>query len=252
VAGAERPRAFLWSKAHAKQEFALVLGSGAETVAVDSLVYYKIREDSRGFLDYVYHLQNPEEALEGYAYRALMEQTRNATLEEVLSINRAQFANQFEASLRQYVEENRLGIEIVDVALINLHPPIAVAAAYLDVISAEIDAVRYEAEASGEKNERIKHAERDSNQAIADAEVRRARRVGLAQEESAEFVAVGKGFSVAPEAFRLRMRGDTIAEILSDKPLIVMDRAFLGGEGEMLFDMRPESRRGDPATERHR
>jgi membrane protease subunit HflK len=213
------------------------------------LVYYKVREDPRGLLDYVYHLQNPDEALEGYAYRSLMEQTRNATLAEVLSINRAEFANRLETSLRDYVQENRLGVEIVDVALINLHPPIAVADAYLDVISAEIDAVRYQAEALGEKNERVKHAERDSKQAIADAQVRGARRVGLAREESAEFVAVGEAFSVAPEAFKLRTRGDTIAEILADKPLILMDPAFLGGEGEMLFDMRSQPPQGDPATE---
>ena len=50
------------------------------------------------------------------------------------------------------MEENRLGVEIIDVALINLHPPIAVAGAYLDVISAEIDAVRYQAEALGDQN----------------------------------------------------------------------------------------------------
>ena len=42
------PRAFLWSKPHAKKEFALVLGSGTELVVVDAFVFYKIREDRQG------------------------------------------------------------------------------------------------------------------------------------------------------------------------------------------------------------
>jgi membrane protease subunit HflK len=252
VAGDGKPVAYLWSKAHAQEEFALVLGSGTEVVAVDALVYFKIREDPEGFLDYVYHSNNPEEALEGYGYRALMELTRQTTLEEVLSVNRAQFASQLERSIERYSAENRLGLEVVDVPLINLHPPVAAAEAYLDVISAEIDAVRYDAEAVGEKLARIQDAETDSMKIIADAKVRGERRVGIASEESLEFLAVGQAFAVAPEAFKLRMRGDSIAEILGDKRLTLVDPTFTVGEGAMLLDLRQRGAPGDPATERVR
>jgi hypothetical protein len=85
VSGERRQPAYLWSKQHAEREFALVLGAGSEVVAVDSMLYYKTREDSERFLEYVYRWQNPEEALEAYAYRSLMEQTRSATLDDVLS-----------------------------------------------------------------------------------------------------------------------------------------------------------------------
>jgi regulator of protease activity HflC (stomatin/prohibitin superfamily) len=249
VAEEGRPVAYLWSKAHAQEEFALVLGSGTEVVAVDALVYHKIREDPNGLLDYAYHSQNPEDALEGYGYRALMELTRNATLEQVLSVNRAEFARRLERSIQRYAEQNRLGIEVVDVALVNLHPPVAAADAYLDVISAGIDAAGYWAKAVGEKDARIQEAEGERGKAVAEAKVRAARRVGVASEESAEFVAVGQAFAVAPDAFKLRTRGDTIAEILGDKPLTLVDPAFAGDQGAMLLDLRPDRRRGDPATE---
>ena len=209
-----RPRAILWSKSHAHEEFPLVLGTGTDAVSVDAIIYYKIREDSQGLLDFAYHTQEPIVALQGYAMRCLMEHTRSATLDEVLSVDRAEYASRIEADLRRYVTDNHLGIEIIDLALTNLHPPIASAAAYLDVISAEIDAVRFQVEAEGENRARIQEAEKESGQLIANARAAAARRVGQAVEESAQFVAVGGAFSLEPEAFKLRMSGDTVAEVL--------------------------------------
>ncbi len=245
--GKRLPKAILWSKAHAHHEFPLVLGSGTEAISVDALLYYKIREDEQGLLDYAYRMQNPLEALHGYAMRTLMEHTRSATLDEVLSVNRAEYAERLENDLRQYVERNRLGIEIVDLALINMHPPVASAAAYLGVISAEIDAVRLQLEAEGEKKSRIQDAQKESGRIIADSRVRAARRVGLATEESAQFLAVGQAYAVAPDAFRLRMSGDTIAEVLGAKSLTLIDPTFVSGEGQMILDLRPEVGRSDAA-----
>jgi len=95
VPRAGHQRAYLWTKVHAEEEFAMVLGNDAEVVAVNALVYYKIREDKEGFLQYVYRFADSpndgpqarsgraavETALDAYAHRALMEQTRSATLD---------------------------------------------------------------------------------------------------------------------------------------------------------------------------
>ena len=224
-----------------------MLGSGTEAISVDALVYYKIREDPQGLLDYAYQMQNPIDALQGYAMRSLMEHTRSATLDEVLSVDRAEYAERLEDDLRQYVDQNRLGIDIVDLALVNIHPPVASAAAYLDVISAGIDAVRFQMEAEGEKKSQIQDAERDSAHMIADAQAKAAKRVGVALEESAQFLALGQAFSVAPDAYILRISGDTIAEVLGAKPITLIDPIFVDGRGEMMLDLRPRMDRSDAA-----
>jgi regulator of protease activity HflC (stomatin/prohibitin superfamily) len=166
--------------------------------------------------------------MEGYAYRALMQQTRTATLGQVLSANRAEFAQRVEDSLRHYVTANRLGINIVDVALINLHPPVEAAPDYLDVISARIDAERLQTEANAERLVTVQDSQTKSSTAISTAQVEAARRVGAALEESAEFIAVGKAYEVAPEAFRFRMRGDILSDTLSKQPWLLIDKSFAG------------------------
>ncbi|MDZ7618897.1 MAG: SPFH domain-containing protein, partial [Patescibacteria group bacterium] len=239
---------YLWTNRHAEEEFALVLGDGAEAVVVNAVVYYKIREDEAGFLDYALRFQNPDLALDGFGHRALMEKTRNSTVREILATNRAEFASDIAGLMQQYVEGERLGIEIVDVALFSLHPPIEAAPDYLGVISARIDAERYVTEATGERLERMETAAAEGEKAISEAKVDAARRVGKAIEESAEFVAVGQAYAVAPEAFELRLRGDIVQETLGNRPVILMDKSFTIQPGEFFFDFRG-TRDGDKASQ---
>jgi len=248
VPRAGHQRAYLWTKVHAEEEFAMVLGNDAEVVAVNALVYYKIHEDKEGFLQYVYRFADSpddgpqarsgraavETALDAYAHRALMEQTRSATLEQVLSANRAEFVNQVKASLREYSDENRLGIDVIDVALVVMHPPIEAASDYLDVISAEIDAERQQIVAKGARDVAIEMAEMESYSAVAEMKVYQAERVGRAYEDSEEALALSEAYTAAPEAFKQRLWFETHEDALADKPLIVVD-------GEVYIDMRPNA-----------
>ncbi len=238
---AARQQSYLWSKEHATEEFNLVTGDATEAVAVNAMVYYKICEDTDRFLDYVYWWMDPEnveQALDAYAHRVLMEQTRSATLAEVLATNRAEFANHIRERLQEYSEENRLGIDVIDVAILNVHPPIEVAADYLDVISAGIDAKRYQIEAEGQAKVALEKAEWQSITEVAGAQVEAAEAIGKASEGSAEFVAIGQAYSVAPEAFKLRLRFEALEEALADKELIVVDETFARGPGGVSIDLR--------------
>ncbi len=243
-----RQAALLWTKEHAREEFALVLGGGSELLAIDSVVYYKIREDKEGFLDYVYHSANPDVALEAYAYRALMEQTRTATLAEVFSANRAEVARRLKESLQEYATANRLGIDVVEVALMGLHPPVEAGADYLDVISARIDADRETIEATGEQFAKIQHAQRESTTAVAEAKVQAARRVGEALEEASQFLALGQAYAVAPAALKLRLWFEILEEVLENKRFVVVDKVFSQGHGGVLLDQRAEINLEDPAA----
>ena len=229
----------LWTKAHAQKEYNLALGDGTQFVAVNALLYFKIRENNKGLFDYAFEFSNPDDAMEAYAYRTLLEWTRSARLEDVLSVDRAEFAQNLEDSLRKYVEKNQLGIDIVDLALINLHPPLEVGKDYLDVISAQIDAERLQIEARGVGLATLAEAEEKSLELEKNAKEAAARQVGAAYEESAQFVALGKGFSAAPDAMLLRLWYEALETALSGKRLIIVDEAISKQPGGILFDGRP-------------
>ena len=172
-------RTLLWTQPHAR-EFSLVLGSETELVAVNAIVYFKIAEDTQGFLDHALSTSNPEVALESLAYRVLMEETRSATLSHLLSRARDQFAEAVRKKLSDYSSAERLGLDVIDVALINLHPPVEVAGSYLDVVNAELDGDRVITVADGEAAKQILEAEQGSNGRLANAKVEAAKRVSIA------------------------------------------------------------------------
>lgn len=226
-------RTLLWTQPH-EQEFSLVLGSETELVAVNAIVYYRIAQDTSGFLDHALATSNPEVALEALAYRVLMEQTRSATLADLLSLGRDQFAVTVRQQLSEYASTQRLGLEVIDVALLNLHPPVEVASSYLDVINAELDSTRVITVADGEAAREIFVAEQGSNGRVASARIDAAKRVSVAGQESAEFIAVGEAFLAAPETYRLRLWFEAFERVLLGRRLFVVDSEL----PDVIFDER--------------
>ena len=233
-----QPRALLWTKPHAKEEFALVLGGGSELLAVNALVSFKISEDPQGFRDYVYQQSTPEEALTAFTYKALMEETRGRTLDEVLSADRADFARRLVKSVRDQAHAARLGLEVVDLALLNLHPPIEAGGSYLEVISARLDAGRRVTEAEGDKQVALLDAQMRSATSVASAQIDRSRRVGGAVGDVAEFTAVGQALGASPRTLRLRLWIEALESALSDQRLFLVDHTLLDEGGELLLDTR--------------
>ena len=224
----KEPRALLWTRGHAKEEFALVLGGGTELVVVNALLYFKISEDPRGFMDYVYRQSTQEDALAAFAYRALMEETRGRTLNEVLSADRSAFSSALAQSVRRQVREARLGLDVVDLALINLHPPIEAAASYLDVINARLDARRQVVEAEGKKDVAVLSAETAGATTIASAKVESSRRVASAGSLAAEFTALSQAYRVGLETFRTRLWIEAQESALAGQRLFWSIRALWG------------------------
>jgi membrane protease subunit HflK len=233
-------RTLLWTKPHAK-EFALVLGSETELVAVNAIVYFKIADDTEGFIEHALATSDPKAALESLAYRVLMEQTRSATLADVLSRGRDQFAEAVRSKLGEYAQTEKLGLDIVNVSLINIHPPVEAADSYLDVINAELDSNRVVTVAGGDAAKQILEAEQGSNGRLTEAKVEAAKRVSVAGQESAEFAAVGEAYNAAPETYRLRLWFEAFEKVLANRRLFIVDSEL----PDVIFDER--SRSVDPA-----
>ncbi len=247
AATGDTPRVLLWTQPHGREEFALVLGTQTELLAVNAILFYRIDNDPERFLDYVYGAQNAEEALSAFAHRALMELTRDRSLEQVLATRRDAFARELESAVAEYARTNRLGLEVVDLALVNLHPPIDAAADYLDVISARLDARRAVVEAHGEMAKRLNEQRRARDELVAETRVAAAHRIAQARGEALQFAAVNEAFAAAPAAFRLRTWIETLEESLQGQRFFLVDKRVMDRGGEMLIDARPAS--GDAAVE---
>ncbi|MEX1041263.1 MAG: SPFH domain-containing protein, partial [Pirellulaceae bacterium] len=218
----ETTRALLWTQSHA-DEFSLVLGTQSELVAINAVVYYQVASDPEALVAHVYGHANPRDALEAISYEVLRRQTESATLDQVLSQDRFQFSQRIEREIQAEVLRTNLGYEVVDVALLSLHPPVEVAADYLEVGNAQLDAKRYVIDAEGDADKQLLDSQQKSQTLISDAKVTSAQRVGEAGRESAEFLAVGKAYQTDPDTYQLRLWFDALERVLQSRQLYVLD-----------------------------
>ncbi|MCH7719383.1 MAG: hypothetical protein IH988_00130 [Planctomycetes bacterium] len=89
--------------------------------------------------DYLYRYRDPEQVIENIAHRVLADYAAGTELTELMGPGREQFNEKISTALQAQVDDLRLGLEIVFVALQDAHPPQTadVAKTFQGVVAAE-------------------------------------------------------------------------------------------------------------------
>ena len=223
------PENVLWSVEHAANEFTLLLGNGRDLITVDAAVQFRV-VDPRAWR---YHNQNPMDAIRALAYRAVMRNTVNRTLSEALSENVATLTARMQAMVQEEANELGLGVEIVGFTVGGMHPPVAVAAAYEGVVSAQIAKVTAVVNAQVFRNQTLPAAE-DSVLVQANA----ARAAGVealarAAGDAWAFRALEAQYRASPSEYFFRRRLETLEKGLAGRSFTILDARFVRDGGEI-------------------
>ena len=202
----------LWDRPHAEEDYTLLLGNGTELVSVNGYVQWRVADA----IQFTYGHQNPEQTVERLAGEALLGRTSGRNLDDVLNVNLSQFAAAVEQDLQVACDEQGLGVEIVDLTLLGLHPPVAVATDYQDVVASQIDAETKVAEAEAEAIKTLGKALGESARLTLEARRDRSRRLAEARGEAAAHQARLAAYAANPEAFLSLRRHATLREALGE------------------------------------
>ncbi|MDO4628169.1 MAG: SPFH domain-containing protein [Planctomycetia bacterium] len=215
---------YIWTKEHGT-EFEIPLNQ-EESFVVNAMVQYKIKEDPEGFFNYVKKCQNPNDVVSEFAYRALVDATMGRSMEYVMSVDRAEFANELATRLQNQLDREEIGIQVLEVSLLNLHPPVAAAKNYLEVLSAEIrqDSALYQARESGICLQY--DAEVQAALGIAQAKVNGIAKVQAARSETAGVLSAYETYKVNPDCYRFQYWLDNAESVLADKRLVLVDESI--------------------------
>ena len=188
----EEKESILWANQHADEEFLLLLGDGHDVISADGVLQYKITD----LHQYLYQTQNPETLLRTIAYRVLMQETVSRTLEEALSENLQVLAKRVNQRILEELQGKNIGIEPVLFSFSALHPPVAVAESYQEVISAQID-----------KDTKVLRAEAYRLQALPKAE----KEALIAQNQAKEFWATKRAEAIG-QAFQFEVLRENVRQ----------------------------------------
>ncbi|MCH7988985.1 MAG: hypothetical protein IID46_07515 [Planctomycetes bacterium] len=127
-----------WTSEHADSDYepvppeSFVMTAGEVAVELTAEVQYRISN----LRQYLVGSSRPEETLRAVAECSIRETAAVTALENILAVQRERFEQQCLSRIQTRIEGYKMGIEVVDLCLLDIHPPQAVVPAYRDVADA--------------------------------------------------------------------------------------------------------------------
>lgn len=245
---------FVWSRGHRRQatifsvggdgierrttgilsdpEFLFLLGNGTELVAVNIIVTYKIDD----VLAYALNFQNPEGALSGWLYQLILQQIVATNIDTLLEENQA-FVRKLATDIDEISQKRRLGLQVINIDLVGIHPPVDIADAYQNVVSARINRQTELNTAYADQQWRIPNAEifRDnlsSRETIASIE-----KINLATRESLVFAAQSASYQIEPTSFKEVKWLTSLEQALNEKTIYIIDEKLNNDKSELWLNL---------------
>ncbi len=204
----------------------LMLTGDLNIVNVTWVVQYQVADP----FAYVFHMRNPDRAIQDLSESAMRAVVGDHTIDEVLR-NRETIAGLMQAELQAGLNDYETGIDVMTVQLQDVTPPQAVEASFNEVNKAQQERSRLENEAMQEYNKVIPLSRGEAKQRIAEAEGYALDRVNRAKGEVARFSELLAAYRESPEVTRKRLYLETLEDVLPRvKRIVVAD-----GDGVLKF-----------------
>jgi membrane protease subunit HflK len=208
-------RTLVWAKAHAKEEFNMLVASRSEEstnnpageqavpvnlLAVNIPVQYQV-SDLRAF---AYNHANAGELLEKLATAEITRYLVSVEPDDIMAAGRLKAAEDLRQRIQARADASRLGVKILFVGLHGVHPPVKVAPEFEQVIGAIQDKAATNLYARAYAAERLPLARAEAAQKVNAAEAARFSQATAAAASAGRFTNQLAAWRAAPEVYQWR------------------------------------------------
>lgn len=188
----------------------LMLTGDLNLADVEWVVQYRIADPYQ----FLFKVRNPEQTLRDMSESAMRQVVGDRTVNEVLTVGRAEVALQVQSLLQALCDEYEMGLRIEQVVLQDINPPDPVKPSFNEVNEAQQQRETLVNEALADYNRIIPRASGEAQQTIQQAEGYSIDRVNRAEGEVASFNALYNEYIKAPSITKKRIYYETMQEIL--------------------------------------
>ncbi|MCS5710180.1 FtsH protease activity modulator HflK [Candidatus Berkiella aquae] len=173
--------------------------------------------------EFLFNIVNPETSLKQVADSALRAVVAQSTLNEVLTSGRSEIGAEISKQVQQMLNNYKAGIEVSDLAMQQTKAPDAVKPAFDDAIKAQQDEERLVNEAQAYAHKIIPIAEGRAIRTVEEAKAYKQQVILGAEGRTEKFAKLLPEYQRAPKVTRERMYLDTLQEVYSTTPKILID-----------------------------
>lgn len=188
----------------------LMLTGDLNLADVEWVVQYRINDPYR----FLFKIRSPEQTLRDMSESAMRQIVGDRTVNEVLTVGRAEVAIEAERLIQELCDEYESGIKIEQVVLQDINPPNPVKPSFNAVNEAQQQRETLINEAKSAYNRVIPRAEGEAEETIQRAEGYALDRVNRARGKATRFNDLYREYRKAPEVTKQRIYMETLEDIL--------------------------------------
>lgn len=209
----------LWERAHYLNEQMSMVGGGDDYLSISVPVFYRIADPAK----YLRSAKDAEGVLRSAADRALLQLTVRLPGEEIMTTARETLRREMQIGLQKELDRLETGIVLSEVYFRDIHPPVAVAPTFQEVVGAMEDkeAMINEAEAYRRGN-RIQ-AMGTASALVVSARGAAATRLLQVNGQAGRLLAQQAAWAEAPELYQWRETFRVIDETLGGAKKAILD-----------------------------
>lgn len=206
-----------------------ILTSDENLIDIDFNVQYRAADPVK----WLFGVRDPVVTMEGAAESAVRQVVGANTLDNILSGERTAMSNAATVELQKLLDLYNTGIVVTGLNFQNLRPPEKVQAAFDDAIAAREDNQRFKNQAEAYASKIVPESRGLAARIRTEAEGAKASAIARATGDAGRFAALVAEYQKAPVVTRKRLLLETMQEVLSKNPKVMVD--VQGGNGNMMY-----------------
>jgi membrane protease subunit HflK len=205
-------------------EESLMLTGDENIIDINFAVFWRIRNAG----DYLFNTRNVENTVRSASESVMREVIGRTPIQPALTDARARIEADVLRGVQVILDQYKTGVEATQVQLQKVDPPAAVIDSFRDVQRANTDADRKRNEADSYQNDIVPRARGDAARLVAEADGARQVSVAEATGQAQRFLSVLNAYAVAKDVTLQRLYIETMQEILSNTPSVIVDDRLQG------------------------
>ena len=202
----------------------LMLTGDENIIDIDFAVFWRVRSAS----DYLFNTRDPDATVKAIAESVMREVIGSTPIQPALTEARARIEQSVLTGMQAVLDQYRAGVELTQVQLQKVDPPADVIESFRDVQRANTDAERLRNEAESYRNDIVPRARGDAARITAEADGARQASIAEASGQAQRFLSVYAAYSAAKDVTLRRLYIETMQEILTHTPTVVVDEGVRG------------------------
>jgi membrane protease subunit HflK len=203
----------------------LMLTGDENIVDINFTVFWRINDAGA----YLFKVRDPVGTVKVASESAMRDIISQTPIQVALTEGRQSIEHKVRSVLQQRLDSYGAGIEVIQVQLLKTDPPAVVVDSFNDVQRARADRERLRNEAEAYRNDVLPRARGEAERLLQEAHAYREQVVNLASGDASRFLAVLTSYKLAKDVTVQRLYLETMEEILSGAPKMIIDGKAGGG-----------------------